>query len=244
MSRVRFVMAAVAAMVVGMGGALEAQEVEVSGNVSLATDYAFRGISQTLEEPAVQGGLDIGTAIGAYLGAWGSSVNFGEGPSDDRAQMELDVYGGFAPTFGAIELDIGALYYLYPGTEDSYDYNFWEAYAGAGTALGPVGVGVFGAWSPEFFGASGTGLFYSLDASAGIPDTPVSLDASIGMQNIEDNDAFGTPDYMTWSVGGSVDIYGLGVGAQVTGTDLDEADCFGTSDLCNTRFILSVGRGM
>src|SRR5688572_28248818 len=71
----------------------------LSGNVSLTSDYSLRGLSQTLDEPALQGGMDLRHPSGFYLGAWGSSVNFGEtnitelGP---RAQLELDVYGGFA----------------------------------------------------------------------------------------------------------------------------------------------------
>ena len=46
--------------------------------MAITSDYVYRGISQTLEEPALQGGFDVGTAFGGYLGVWGSSVNFGE----------------------------------------------------------------------------------------------------------------------------------------------------------------------
>ena len=64
---------------------LHAQEEEksglgdwLSGNVSLTSDYTFRGISQTLQQPALQGGMDLRHPSGFYLGTWGSSVNFGE----------------------------------------------------------------------------------------------------------------------------------------------------------------------
>ncbi|MQA88967.1 MAG: hypothetical protein GEU90_01850 [Gemmatimonas sp.] len=221
---------------------LEAQssEVELTGNVSIASDYTFRGVSQTLEEPAVQGGLDLAFPFDLYAGAWGSSVNFGE--DLPRAQMELDFYGGIAPSVAGFDLDLGGIYYLYPGADDNNNYDFLELYGGAGRSIGPVGLGISGAYSPDFFGASGTGIWLGADASVGIPETPVTIDVSIGQQSVEDNSTWGTPDYMAWTAGLGAEVMGASIGAMVTGTDLDEGDCFSGTDLCNTRVIVSVGR--
>jgi uncharacterized protein (TIGR02001 family) len=84
-----------------------------SGNVAMASDYSFRGISQTDRKPAIQGGLDLAHPSGIYLGTWGSSVNFGEDLSaGQRAQMELDVYGGLRRSVaGLVDLDLNATYY-------------------------------------------------------------------------------------------------------------------------------------
>jgi uncharacterized protein (TIGR02001 family) len=222
------------------------QELEVSGNVAITSDYAFRGISQTLEKPAVQGGFDVGAPFGLYFGMWGSSVNFGE---DDlaiggRAQMELDVYAGIAPEIGGFALDLGMLYYAYPGAFSGYDYNFLELYGGIGREVGPVSTGLTGAYSPDFFAASGTGLFGAITLGAEVPGTPVALEGSLGRQSIEDNDAFGTPDYTVWSLGLSTDLFGSTLGAMVTGTDLSESECFGGSDLCKARVIVSLSRAL
>jgi uncharacterized protein (TIGR02001 family) len=226
---------------------VEAQtpEVDLTGNVSIATDYAFRGISQTLEEPAVQGGLDLAFPYGVYAGAWGSSVNFGEDlAGGSRAQMELDFYGGIAPSIAGFDLDLGGIYYWYPGAADARSYNFYELYGGVGRAVGPVGLGASVAFSPDFFGGSGDGLWVGGEASVGIPGTPLTLDGSIGQQSIELNEVFLTPDYLAWTAGIGAEVFGVGLGATITGTDMEEAECFGGSDLCNTRVILSVGRGM
>ena len=102
-----------ASLVVGVGSAEGQDELDdlaewMSGNVAVTSDYAFRGISQTLEEPAIQGGIDLEHPTGLYLGTWGSSLNFGE--DMPRAQVELDVYGGFG--FSAAELfdvDLGLI---------------------------------------------------------------------------------------------------------------------------------------
>jgi uncharacterized protein (TIGR02001 family) len=222
-----------------------AQELEVSGNVSIASDYTFRGISQTLEEPAIQGGFDVSGPAGVYVGAWGSSVNFGEdlalGP---RAQMELDLYAGIAPTLAGFDLDLGAIYYMYPGAASDLSYDFLEVGLGVSREFGPLGSGVTLAYSPDFFAGSGSSLFAGLEASAGIPGTRVSLGLGVGRQTIEDNDAFGTPDYTTWSVGATTDLLGATFGATVVGTDLGANDCFGGSDLCRSRVIVSVSRGL
>lgn len=217
-------------------------QVEFSGNAAVLSDYTYRGISQTLEEPAIQGGIDASLPQGLYVGVWGSSVNFGEDlEGGARAQVELDVYGGIAQSIGGFDVDLGALYYAYPGAADSRNYNFLEIGANLGRAFGPVSAGLTGAWSPDFYAGSGTGLYGAGSLSFGVPNTPLSLDGGVGYQAIEKNDLFGTPDYLSWNVGALLEVYGLGIGAGLTGTDLSEDDCFGGSELCGTRFIVSVG---
>lgn len=248
MNRVLWGIGGVTAIVLTLAATAEAgaQAVEVSGNISLGSDYTFRGISQTLEEPVVQGGLDLAGPSGVYVGMWGSSVNFGEedlaaGP---RAQMELDFYGGIAPSISGFDLDLGAVYYAYPGAASSFNYNFYELYAGIGRGFGPVGAGVDVAYSPDFFGSSGTGLWTGVSASAAFEGLPVTFEGMFGRQTIEDNDAWGTPNYTAWSIGAGTDLLGTTLGAMVTGTNLSEAQCFEGTQLCNTRVIFSLTRGL
>src|SRR5690554_1399251 len=94
----------------------------VTANVLVGSDYVFRGISQTDNNPTIQGGLDYQHASGVYLGTWACNVDFG---SDDDASSEFNLYGGFASEFGetGIGYDIGALRYYYSGTGGSADFN-------------------------------------------------------------------------------------------------------------------------
>jgi hypothetical protein len=86
----------------------------ITGNVSLTTDYTFRGLSQTNDNPAIQGGLDFAMANGFYLGTWASNIDFGfPGQS-----IELDLYGGYKFKAGPVGLDIGVIDYVYPGIKD------------------------------------------------------------------------------------------------------------------------------
>ena len=76
-------------------------EWEGSANVTLTSDYVFRGVSQTDEDPAIQGGFDLSHDSGFYIGAWASNVDFNEEDStdpaaDDAADMELDLKVGYA----------------------------------------------------------------------------------------------------------------------------------------------------
>lgn len=86
-----------------------------TGNMSLVTDYRFRGISQTFKQPALQGGVDYSHASGFYVGNWNSNVNSGAG--FPAGNLEMDFYGGWKNTWGDWGLDLGAIYYYYPGTD-------------------------------------------------------------------------------------------------------------------------------
>ncbi|MEX2327920.1 MAG: TorF family putative porin, partial [Pseudomonadales bacterium] len=93
-------------LVAGQAGA-----VETSGNVSIATDYAFRGISQTNENATIQGGIDLVADSGLYLGIWASNVNF-------DGSIELNFYAGYAGSFNEmVNYDLGILRYEYPDDE-------------------------------------------------------------------------------------------------------------------------------
>jgi uncharacterized protein (TIGR02001 family) len=224
------------ALLVGAVSA-DAQSIEMTGNVSIVSDYSYRGISQTQEEPAVQGGIDLSLPSFLYLGIWGSSVNFGEavdGP--DRPSMELDLYGGIAPSFGGFDVDLGAIYYLYPGAATEMGYDFWELYGGLSRGVGPLGLGVSVAYSPDFFGDTGEAVWAGVDASVAVPNTPFTIDGSFGRQTVEDDAVI---DYNAWSVGASTELFGTSLGAALTGTDQTAEEC---DEICDTRVILSIGR--
>ncbi len=95
-----------------------------TGNVGLFGEYRFRGISQTFGKPAIQGGFDYSHASGIYLGNWNSNVSSGAG--FPAGNIEMDFYGGWKKAWGDWGLDIGAIYYYYPGT---------DANAASGTTL-------------------------------------------------------------------------------------------------------------
>src|SRR5690606_26384764 len=92
---------------------------EVTGEVTVVSDYLFRGVTQTDEKPALQAGLTWEHESGFYVGTWGSSISWlADSDPDVSSQVELDVFVGYAGAFGdsGVGYDVGANYYWYPGS--------------------------------------------------------------------------------------------------------------------------------
>lgn len=87
-------------------------------NVGLFSQYIFRGMTQTANKPAIQGGVDFTHSSGFYLGSWASNVSWLEDSrSYDNSSLELDLYGGYRTELAksGVTLDVGLLQYVYPG---------------------------------------------------------------------------------------------------------------------------------
>jgi uncharacterized protein (TIGR02001 family) len=87
----------------------------LTGNLGLFSSYRFRGIDQTFGQPALQGGIDYSHESGIYVGNWNSNVSSGAGFAEGN--LEMDFYGGWKKAFGDFGLDLGGIYYYYPGSE-------------------------------------------------------------------------------------------------------------------------------
>lgn len=184
-----------------LGTAAQAQDKpEFSFNVGAASDYVFRGFSQTDSKPQVYGGADVGIGI-FYAGAWLSNVDFG-----DSTDMEYDLYAGFKPTVGPVSLDVGILRYGYTNQSDGADLDFWEGKV-AGSV--PAGKGTIGAavyYTPENFNQSGQATYVELNGSMPVTDK-LSVSGAVGHQALE-----GPLDYETWNLGVGYainDVFGI-----------------------------------
>ena len=220
---------------------------EISGNVTLATDYVFRGISQTDENPAIQGGFDWGHDSGFYLGTWASNVQFNENilvvPEDsvDEAAIEVDFYGGFANSFSSgLGYDVGAIYYAYPGAASSLNYDFYEFYGGLDWTFSDTW-SIYGkvSYSPEFFGESGAAWYFDGGLDVSLPGN-WGLFAHAGYQTIEDSD----PDnYADWSLGATWGVWGVDLGLAAYGVNGKGKD-FAGDDIGDTRAVLSISKSL
>ena len=113
---------------------ITAAHAQVSGNLGLTSDYRFRGISQSQNAPAVQGGVDYNHSSGLYIGNWNSSVS--SQVYTNGSGVESDVYAGYKKDiYKGITIDVGSYNYFYPrattaGTGSNFDT--YEAFAGVG----------------------------------------------------------------------------------------------------------------
>ena len=121
---------------------------ELSANAAVTSNYIWRGISQTNDQAAGQGGIDWGSDSGLYAGTWVSNVAFG---NEAGGGYEMDVYAGFAGEAGGLGYDLGVITYQYPVAPNT---NFTEVYASGTFSMVTVGVA------------------YTVDAASGNADLP------------------------------------------------------------------------
>jgi len=100
---------------------------EVTANAAIASNYIWRGVTQTVDQAAGQGGIDWGFGPGFYVGTWVSNVDFSDiGAGVYGKGYEMDVYGGWGGETGNFGYDLGVITYQYPITPE---INFTEVYA-------------------------------------------------------------------------------------------------------------------
>jgi uncharacterized protein (TIGR02001 family) len=181
---------ALALLAVGVAGPVVAQDQpEVSWTVGVASDYVFRGYSQTEEGTQVFGSVDV-TLGNLYAGAWVSNVDFG-----DSTDAEIDFYGGYRAEHQGFEVDLGVAAYFYPSQPDNAEYDFVELKAAASRAIGPVTLGATIYWSPNYFGEDDQATYVEANAAFS-PSPEWTVSGAVGHQAL---DVFG--DYSTWNAG-------------------------------------------
>ena len=207
---------------------------DVTANVGVVSQYIFRGLSQSDEGPALQAGAEYAHPSGLYAGVWGSNVDCNDG---NEANVEIDWTAGWRTSHDKLTLDMGAIYYWYPGADGDLDYDYIEAKLAAGydfevfNLLGAV------FYSPDFFAGSGNSLYASLDGGVPLP-YDLTLKGHYGYQWIDDEGDFGSPDYADWMAGLSYNFKGVDLTLSYVDTDLDDGvEC--VKGWCDERILFS-----
>lgn len=171
-------------------------------NFAVTNDYIFRGLSQTSGEYAFSGGIDF-TAGQFYLGNWDSKVNFGPTAGDptNSTSVEYDLYGGWRPAVGPVNLDIGFIRYGYVGEPAAAHYTYWEGKILGTYATGPNTLGGAFYYSPEFFGKTGSAEYFEINDAYTVFKN-ATLSGAVGYQALTKSKA-GIAGYTTWNIGGS-----------------------------------------
>ncbi|MBN7798228.1 TorF family putative porin [Parahaliea mediterranea] len=200
-------------------------EPEISANVALTSDYRFRGISQSNEDIALQGGFDLAFDSGIYIGTWGSTVDFDSNDGFDGS-LELDYYVGWSmETESGVGVDVGYLYYDYPGDEGA-EGDYQEVYGSV--SFWDVTLGM--AYSDDYYGETEKFFYYYGDYSLGLGEN-LSLDFHVGYNDLDEDGGFLATDegsYIDYSVGLTYSFLAVDWSLAYVGTDLDEEDVFGT----------------
>jgi uncharacterized protein (TIGR02001 family) len=200
-----------------MVAGISVAQAQVTGNLGLTSDYRFRGISQSQNAPAVQGGIDYNHKSGFYIGNWNSSVS--SQMYTNGSGVESDLYAGFKKDiYKGITIDLGTYNYFYPRATTSAstgsNYDTYEAFAGVG--YGPVSVKYSQTLGNGYFGtANARGSNYTqADINYALPFKgfeKVSFMAHAGHTNVANSSNL---DYNDFNVGLGYDLKGWQLAAK------------------------------
>lgn len=208
--------------------ALAEDDSPISANVALTTDYVWRGISQTLGEPALQGGFDYSHPIGFYAGVWGSSVDFG-GPE----HLELDYYAGYGSEIKGLGYDFGVIWYDY---YDDTDTDFGEIYGSLSYDFGTFGIEAGGNYTDGF--ANSDANEYYVFAGVAVPLGHVfSGAAKVGYTDIEE-----LGEWMHWQIGIGAAYFGAEFDLSYHGSDDKAAAVFPGENPTDDQLVFTVSK--
>jgi len=196
-----------------------ASEHTFTANVGIYSQYIFRGLTQTNEDPALQGGFDYSHASGLYAGVWASNISWlrDNGSYKGGGSGEFDFYAGFKNTIPSTDItyDLGVLQYWYPGSTNTglVKGDTTELYAALGwkwvTAKYSYVV------SDKAFGVRDADGTYYFDLSAAVPlgETGLTVGAHYGWQEFDGKDKAIAPadndkvySYEDWRVSLAYDL--------------------------------------
>jgi uncharacterized protein (TIGR02001 family) len=220
-------MAQTAVVVAAVEPAKPEPDFTFTGNIGIFSQYVFRGVSQTNEKPAVQGGFDLAHKSGFYVGTWASNISWlSDATPSVSASMEWDMYGGYKGSLPAdFGYDLGVLYYYYPGSYPGHGYtkpDTLELYA----ALSWKFLSLKYSYSadnktfgfPNSRGSDYIDLTANYDIIEKVNDIigKVTLTGHVGHQTFKHSGDF---NYTDWKVGASTEVYGVTVGVYYTDTN-------------------------
>jgi len=210
---------------------------KLQGQFNVANNYLFRGISQTNNLPAAQGGASYSFAkTGVYVGLWGSNVHFVD-VRNNTAFIELNPSIGIAKTINNhVNYDISLTRYSYPNMVHT-DYNELNAYLNYHLLMAHV------AYSNDVYATGKSGEYYNLGINYLIPSKyihqikKVHITAGIGYSQLPQN--AGLRSYQDYQISINKTFHEFACAIQWTDTNGRSVD---PRSLKGNLFTVTVGR--
>jgi uncharacterized protein (TIGR02001 family) len=161
----------------------------VTASVTAASNYIFRGVSQTENNPAVFGSTRL-TLDGFYAGVGAENVDF-----HNSIDAEYDLSAGWTPSVAGFNLDLGVVRYGYIDEPIHTHIDTVEIKAIASHAFGPATLGAAVFYTPYYFGTGRDGTYFEGRAGYKITES-LTASGAIGRQTIGVGG-----DFTTWNAG-------------------------------------------
>lgn len=223
----------------------DAKAIDFAFGFRIASDYNFRGISQSNRDPSPQGYVELQLLDNLlYAGVAGYRVDL-----PTRPDAEIDLTAGIRPKWGPLSFDFGVIYYYYPGERRLTDAvagtiftpkntDFVELAAKVSWAIDSqwtLGAGVFHAW--DWLGSGAPGTYANLTAKYALPEYAVgaipgvfAVSGELGHYSLGTTSAvLGSvrlPDYVYWNAGVSYTYKNTTLDLRYHDTDLSKTACF------------------
>lgn len=247
------------------------RKLEWTWNIGATTDYVFRGFSQSAERPAFQAGADLTYGI-FYAGFWGSHIDFGTygtAANDVGGFAEIDWYMGIKPTLGPVTLDLGVIYYSYPGAKDGAapkppEWDYVELKVGYSTSafIKNLTTGTTLFYSPEYTNKQGAVWTLESTAAYELPKVGIFTPTIGGTFGAQYGDfsaadfaagratffaANGKDSYYYWNVGLALAVDKLTLDFRYWDTNVSNGNanavpagyCTGKTFQCDERFVFT-----
>ncbi len=221
----------------------ETKAVTINGTATIVSDYRFRGISQTDKNIALQGSITATHESGLYASVWGSSIDEYVAAGGDQ---EIDLIAGFKKTMGGTTVDVGGIYYYYPGSSQivpGYNSDFLEVYGSVAQAIGPVTAKLGVNYAPSQKALDyGFGKEDNLYANIGLSTSVsgVGLSAGIG-RTFTKSFLSGGIKYTDWNVGASYTTGPVTLGVTYVDTNASFVNPLSGKDIYKGGFFGTLG---
>lgn len=208
----------------------------MSATLTATSEYMDRGVSASDEHPTLQTEFTLTHDSGAYVGVWGSGIDY----NDDESKLELDYFAGYGTPLGEDGwwMDSYIIRYSFPGANNTLHYDFFELVGTLGYTFDNAELAGSLYYSPQNFADSGEFWYPNLSGKLQLPRN-FYTSGEVGYLNIENEVNYASPDYTHWRLGIGYVIEEYDLRLDYHDTNLSEAEC---ADVCGPRMVFSVSR--
>ncbi|HEV2560543.1 MAG TPA: TorF family putative porin [Rhizomicrobium sp.] len=200
-----------------------------SGYVDVASDYRFRGISQSNRQPSPEASINWSGPEGFYAGTWEAKTDWvGYQPFRQTPSFEADFYAGKHTDLDGTDLNVEAYYYSYPDYVKNYlgpkSASYYETIVQLAHTFDALTVTATGAWSPRWSLVGSNGYYVEGTASYAATDW-LSISGNVGHQWVDLAKSFGSTDYTHWDLGGTATYKSWALDVRYVDTSLNKSQC-------------------
>jgi uncharacterized protein (TIGR02001 family) len=190
-----------------------------SATLTMTSNYMFRGLSFTDDQPALQGSFDWGYG-NFFAGVWASSIH---DLDTSGYELESDWYAGYANSIAGIDWFIMPIYYNFSDYDGGLDADVFEVWLDASYAINDT-FSVHGmyAYSPDFSFETDTAHYVRGDVTANLP-AGFSLTAGMGYQDVDGGTSYpGGFDYTHWDISLAKSVAGFDLNLMYSDTSAED----------------------